>query len=104
MNNQHSAFPAKLFEEVYKSFQRAETNKSSKVRYYDIASRIVKLRFAGSAMIPYMTPALNHLKSINRKKILNKFKSVYTPNNLILCVVGDVGFNKLVNFAEKNFG
>jgi predicted Zn-dependent peptidase len=44
------------------------------------------------------------LKSIGRKKILEKFKQIYQPNNLILAVVGDVDFNKIVKFAEKNFG
>jgi len=41
---------------------------------------------------------------IDRKKILEKFKKVYTPNNLILCVIGDADFNELVKFAEKTFG
>ena len=44
------------------------------------------------------------MSSIDRKKIIEKFRSIYTPNNLILCVVGDADFNKLVEFAEKNFG
>ncbi|HPD81474.1 MAG TPA: pitrilysin family protein [Candidatus Pacearchaeota archaeon] len=43
------------------------------------------------------------MNSINREKIIKKFKQVYTPNNLILCVVGDADFNSLVDFAEKNF-
>ena len=42
--------------------------------------------------------------SINREKMVKKFKQVYTPNNLILCVVGDANFNNLVKFVEKNFG
>ncbi len=42
--------------------------------------------------------------SIARKKIVEKFKQAYTPNNMILCVVGDADFNRLVRFAEKNFG
>jgi len=42
--------------------------------------------------------------SIDRKKMIEKFKKIYTPNNLILCVVGDADFNEIVKFAEKNFG
>jgi predicted Zn-dependent peptidase len=42
--------------------------------------------------------------SINREKIVQKFKEIYTPNNMILCVVGDANFEDLVTFAEKNFG
>ena len=41
--------------------------------------------------------------SIDRKKIVEKFKEIYHPNNMILCVVGDADFDKIVEFAEKNF-
>ena len=41
---------------------------------------------------------------INREKMVKKFKEIYTPNNLILCVVGDAKFEEVVEFAEKNFG
>ena len=41
--------------------------------------------------------------SIDRKKIIEKFKQIYQPNNMILCVVGDTDFTKIVRFAEKNF-
>ena len=41
---------------------------------------------------------------INREKMVEKFKEIYTPNNLILCVIGDADFNEVVEFAEKNFG
>jgi len=44
------------------------------------------------------------MNSITREKMLKKFKQVYTPNNMILAVVGDADFDKIVNFAEKNFG
>jgi len=44
------------------------------------------------------------MKSIDRKKIIEKFKKVYQPNNLILGIVGDADFNDIVEFAEKNFG
>jgi len=44
------------------------------------------------------------LSSMDRNKIIEKFNEVYKPNNMILCVVGDTDFNKVVGFAEKNFG
>ncbi|MBS3086747.1 insulinase family protein [Candidatus Pacearchaeota archaeon] len=43
------------------------------------------------------------LKSLTRKKILERFQGVYGPNNMILCVVGDADFKDIVDFAEKNF-
>ena len=44
------------------------------------------------------------MNSVNRKKIIKKFREIYTPNNLILCVVGDADLKKLVSFCENNFG
>ena len=44
------------------------------------------------------------LSSIDRKKMIERFKKIYNPNNMILCVVGDADFEEIVKFAEKNFG
>ena len=44
------------------------------------------------------------MKKIDRKKIVEKFKGVYQPGNLILCVVGDADFEEIVSFVENNFG
>ncbi len=44
------------------------------------------------------------MNSIDKKKIVENFKEIYQPNNLVLCVVGDADFEKIVEFAEKNFG
>ncbi len=43
------------------------------------------------------------MNSINHEKIVKKFKEIYTPNNLILCVVGNADFLEIVKFAEDNF-
>jgi predicted Zn-dependent peptidase len=55
---------------------------------------------------PLGIPAIgnyNSVNSINKKKILERFQKTYTPDNMILCVVGDADFEKIINFAEKNF-
>ena len=44
------------------------------------------------------------MNSIDRKKISDKFKKIYQPNNMIFAIVGDADFDELINFAEKNFG
>ncbi len=44
------------------------------------------------------------MNSIDRDKIVKRFKEVYSPNNLVLCVVGDADFEKLIEFCERNFG
>ncbi|MEX0920555.1 MAG: pitrilysin family protein [Candidatus Pacearchaeota archaeon] len=43
------------------------------------------------------------LKSLTRKELLGRFEKFYRPENLVLCVVGDTDFRKIVDFAEKNF-
>ncbi len=43
------------------------------------------------------------MSSIDKKKMSEKFEQIYRPNNMILCVVGDASFEKIVKFAEKNF-
>ena len=43
------------------------------------------------------------LNTLTRDKIVRRFKQIYQPNQMILCVVGNADFNKLVKFAEKNF-
>jgi len=44
------------------------------------------------------------MSNISRKKILEKFKKIYQPNNMILGIVGDADFEEIIQFAEKNFG
>jgi predicted Zn-dependent peptidase len=63
---------------------------------------IQKLLYSGTMKIN-LVGTLKTMNSITRDKILNRFKEVYTPNNMILCVVGDCNFEDLVKFAEKNF-
>ncbi len=43
------------------------------------------------------------MESIDRTKLLDRFNAVHTPDNMILCVVGDMELDKIVEFAEKNF-
>ncbi len=44
------------------------------------------------------------MNSITREKMLERFETVYKPNNMILCVVGDADFDEIIKYAEKNFG
>ncbi len=44
------------------------------------------------------------MEKIDRKKILDKFKQIYQPNNMILGIVGNANFEEIVEFTEKNFG
>jgi len=44
------------------------------------------------------------MKKIDRKKIVDKFRQIYRPNNVILGIVGDANFEDIVRFAKENFG
>ena len=37
------------------------------------------------------------MSSLTREKLVQRFKEVYNPNNLILCVVGDANFDEIIN-------
>ena len=43
------------------------------------------------------------MKAIDRKKIVEKFREIYQPNNIILGIVGDADYDEIVKFAEKTF-
>ncbi len=43
------------------------------------------------------------MNGITREKMIEYYKKVYSTNNLILCVVGNTTFEKLEEFALKNF-
>ena len=54
--------PFSYFEAAYGSFQAAEHRSGENIsHFYRIANRTVRLRFAGPALVPRLTPALAHL-------------------------------------------
>jgi predicted Zn-dependent peptidase len=67
-----------------------------------VVDKVQSLLFTGSLALDSIGTE-ESLSSINREKILDKFKKVYGSENLILCVVGDANFKSLCNFCEKNF-
>jgi predicted Zn-dependent peptidase len=94
-------------------FDEKEMEKERKVIFEEIKmyhdsprahslDEIQKLLYDGTMKIN-LVGTLKTMNSITRDKILNRFKEVYTPNNMILCVVGDCDFEDLIKFAEKNF-
>jgi predicted Zn-dependent peptidase len=95
-------------------FDEKELDKERKVIFEEIKmyhdnprmhsyDEIQKTLYTGTMKIG-IAGTFKTMNSINRKKILNKFKQIYTPNNMMLCVVGDCEFDYLVKFAEENFG
>lgn len=94
-------------------FNEKELEKERKVIFEEIKmyhdnprmhsyDEIQKLLYSGTMKIS-LAGTFKTMNSITREKIVNKFKKIYTPNNMILCVVGDCDFDSLIKFAEKNF-
>jgi len=70
---------------------------------YYVFQEIQKNLYKGHFKIPVIG-TLKSMNSITREKLIKKFREVYKPNNMILCVVGDADFKDVVKFAKKNFG
>lgn len=43
------------------------------------------------------------MNSISREDLIKKWKETYASDNLVLCCVGNIDFEKLVSFSEKTF-
>ncbi len=54
----------RFFNQCLQRFYQAVAATGSIKRYYDIAGTTVCLNFAGEALLPYLTPALEHLKLV----------------------------------------
>jgi predicted Zn-dependent peptidase len=67
-----------------------------------VFKEITKMLYDGSFQIDIIG-TIETMSSLSRKDLINKFKKFYSPENLILCAVGDCDFNYLVDFAEKSF-
>ena len=55
--------PTAFFEKTYRIFQKAEDSVGSEGRRYTICGKDIELRFAGVGLIPFVTPALEHLST-----------------------------------------
>ncbi|MBD3247591.1 hypothetical protein GF378_03155 [Candidatus Pacearchaeota archaeon] len=64
---------------------------------------IEKNLFSGSLSVSILGTK-NTMKSLDKEKLVKRFERTYTPNNMIVCIVGDADFNEIVKFAQKNFG
>lgn len=94
-------------------FDKIELEKERKVIFEEIKmrkdnpqiyvlDRINKLLYSGT-LGEDLIGTESTMNSLNRVKLIKKFSEVYTPKNIILGVVGNADFNKVIQFAEKNF-
>lgn len=59
---------ADFFEKAYSYFRMAENTAGQVKRFYTLAGHSICLRFAGNALVPQMTAALEHLASESHQK------------------------------------
>ena len=116
MPSKHLDIALNVLTDIIKNsvFDEKELEKERKVIFEEIKmykdnpqmhsiSEIQKLLYTGTLGIN-LAGTYESMNSIDRKKIMEKFKQIYEPNNFILCVVGDADFEQIIKFAEKNFG
>ncbi len=95
-------------------FDENELDKERKVIFEEIKMRkdrpdiyvldtIQSFLYSGSLAKP-LIGSYETMNAIDRKKIMKKYKDIYRPNNMILCVVGDANLEEIIKFAEENFG
>ncbi|MEM3074329.1 MAG: pitrilysin family protein [Candidatus Pacearchaeota archaeon] len=67
-----------------------------------VMDKIKSLLYKGDFSIPIIGTK-ESMNSNTREKMINFFKKIYVPENIILCVVGDANFFEICDFIEKNF-
>jgi len=115
MPSKHLSVALDVLSDMIKNplFDSGELEKERKVIFEEMKMRrdtpqifvfdkIQSLLFTGS-LSKDLIGTEKTMGSINREKMLERFKEIYSSNNIILCVVGDTNFEELCNFAEKNF-
>ena len=115
MPSKHLNLALEVLSDMVKNplFDEKELEKERKVIFEEIKMRhdsphicvfdeIQKCLYNGNLEIDVIG-TIETMNSVDRKKIVEKFESVYKPNNMILIVVGDADFEEIVNFVEKNF-
>ena len=94
-------------------FDEKELEKERKVIFEEIKMRkdtpriyvldqIQSFLYNGTLAEPLIGTAETML-AINRDKLVERYKQIYVPKNMILCIVGNADFEEIVDFAEKNF-
>ncbi|MFA5992376.1 MAG: pitrilysin family protein [Candidatus Pacearchaeota archaeon] len=94
-------------------FDEKELNKERKVIFEEmkmihddprryVLERTKPMLYSGDFAIPIIGTEKS-MNSNTRDKLNELFHRVYSPENMILCVVGDTNFKVLCDFVEKNF-
>jgi len=97
----NSVFDEKEFEKERKViFEEIKMHRDNPMRY--VVDKIHTFLYTKPFGID-LIGTYESMNSITREKILKRFNEIYRPNNMILAVVGNADFSKIVDFAKKNF-
>jgi len=115
MPSKHLILALKVLSDMIKNplFDQKEIEKERKVIFEEIEmrkddpkiyvfDRISSFLYDGSLNMS-LIGTKDTMNSLDRGKLLEKFKEVYHPNNMIVAIVGDANFNEIVDFLEKEF-
>ena len=94
-------------------FDEKEVNKERQVIFEELKlykdnprsyvfDKIKELLYQG-AFAMHLGGTEKSMTNNTREKVVQKFREVYDPSNMVLCVVGDADFAQLCDFVEKNF-
>ena len=81
-------------------FQEIKMRKDSPRLY--VMDRLQSMLYSGT-LGSELIGSKKTMNSIDKKKLLDRFKKVYVPHNMILTVVGNAKFDYIVRWAEKTF-
>lgn len=87
-------------EAVYEEKNRSLDNDAWKV-YETMYKNIFKNHPYGSQTV---IGTIEHLKNPSITEIINYFNTYYRPNNVAICMSGELDFTKTIQLIEKNFG
>ena len=86
-------------ETVYEEFNRSQDNANS-LLFDAVLSALFDKH-------PYKVPIIGlpeHLKSPSMKSVMDFFRTYYVPNNMAVCLSGDLDFEKTVKLVDTHFG
>ena len=81
-------------------FEEMNSYKDNPAMY--VFEEIQRCLYEGVLAIPVLGTKKT-MESINKQKITKRFLQNYTPNNMVLVVVGNSNFNEIIKLAETTF-
>ncbi len=81
-------------------FEEVKMRKDTPMIY--VHDKVQSLLYGGTLSLDAIG-TYDTIGSISKEDLVKRFKEVYVPENIVLCVVGDADFEKIIEFADKTF-